>query len=621
MNKVKHISSPASQLANFVNKVNNDIDELNKLIDKYNDDHSVDILKAIFHQKRLIENKYSDNYISACPDFLKELEEKLFPALKAEFAKYGINDLYGIVDSSAPPVANVFSKILANMEPRKVNKLMGILSQGAAYRRDELITLYAPGVNAEYDAFIRDNQISFLGGTNSKNFKITPNDGSPSYVVKIEHRMGMPKLPAVHLKEGSLKETIIPVMAERMGTIVAGIGTLSRTILTIEYSANGDLNAHSIARSTYPKTHAVSALNVYSQMVNILIAIEEAGCAFPDMKNSNWLIDKNGRVVLADTKAFIFCDQQGRISYLDTLDFTGGSFVQSEFFNPPEFYSHLAAGHLISADKMHAFILGKNIYQYLTMCNDFDLSGINNVSSLNFDTPVFKTDEGKQLSGLIARLLRVKPEDRISLAEAKVELENIRLAQQKSKEVHHSGQDVDSLKSIDLMKQANKELLEKIQQHGFGEKDFKMKDFISMKEYFLDSNDDPTILSDMEKELQHILNQQVVADKVNEIIQDLRREVSSLSGNKARADRIEQAMCAIPVENRVNVNDMSYPLARQVLLEISSSRHLKALRTIKVNDSEIDVKTAAKSSKKFKDSLDALKTDDPELHDSKMKSP
>lgn len=441
LHKVRHISSPASQLADFVVKVNHDIDELNKLIAAYKSGSSNDpivSLKAIFHYKRLIENKYSENHISACPDFLKRLEQKLFPALKREFAKHGITDLYGIVDPLVPPAANAFSKILTNMEPLEVNKLMTILSQGSAYSRDELSALYPPASNPEYDAFIRNNAISFLGGNNSKNFKITPHDGSKPYVVKVEYRMGMPKLPAVHLKERALKETILPVMAERMGTMAAGVGTVTRTILVTEYSANGDLNAHSLKHSNNFNTQTAAALDVYRQMAAILISIEESGCAFPDMKNSNWLIDQNGRVVLADTKAFIFCDRNGKINYAETIAITGGSFVQSEFFNPPEFYSQLAVGVPISADKMHAFILGKNIYQYLTHCDDSELHQLNDASYFDFNDIVFETNEGQQLKELIGHLVRANPEDRISLAEAMHKLDNIGLVQGASKEVRNT---------------------------------------------------------------------------------------------------------------------------------------------------------------------------------------
>ena len=70
---------------------------------------------------------------------------------------------------------------------------------------------------------------------------------------------------------------------------------------------------------------------------------------------------------------------------------------------------------------MHAFMLGKNLYQFLTGCSSSDLENIHiNIDKTNlFTGDVFEGDEGRQLQDLIINLLQEDPQDRMSLSEVK----------------------------------------------------------------------------------------------------------------------------------------------------------------------------------------------------------
>ncbi|VEB37330.1 Uncharacterised protein [Legionella sainthelensi] len=75
------ICNSNKRLVDFINQVNEDIQNINRLIQFYNetqnDKESVDILKNILLYKQFIENKYSDKFVSMCPEFATEIHTKI----------------------------------------------------------------------------------------------------------------------------------------------------------------------------------------------------------------------------------------------------------------------------------------------------------------------------------------------------------------------------------------------------------------------------------------------------------------------------------------------------------------------------------------------------------------
>lgn len=676
-------------MSTFIRKVNRDIDTLNCCIDAYNNasDREARIaqLKEIFRFKHYMENKYSDNFLKLCPQFSKKIHIGLFLALQAEFAQYGITSLYGMLDKTPPLPANSFSELLSNMPPEKVSLLINILSIGTFFDKNRLKNLYKPNEKnyAEYQNFLQNNALSYLGGGNSQNFKIQPNDGSPPYILKIENRFGKPKLPEAHLRHHSLKDILTPVMAERKSKCVANGHIATRTILTTEFCVGGDLVNHSYNHDEDDVARVNSALDIYSQMLDILIGFGKDGCAFSDMKNDNWLLDSNGKVRIADTKSFLFCNSDGLIDLDKDKKNTGGAFIETHFISPPELTS---TDYLINADKMHAFMFGKDLYEYLTCCSYSTLDGINDAAGLNFDRPIFKTFEGTRLEQLIRKLIRCQPADRISLEEAKCQLIRIgedlkkeeelkslraggvtllaelkvlaleanehqkfsdsinawiysvdympldKVKQQLSKismdlkranelkplkiesarlltklkslvlETNEHKPFEDSiniaLSSIELipldkvayqlsqisknlkkaeelnpLKQKGRRLLLELSAHGLGEKDIEMNSFIGRKQIELMNVRDYEKAQQIILDLEMILDQQKIADEVKQVIQKYRNEKGYFTiGMRSKANRIESALCAIPIEQRGKIMDDAYIEGLRVQLAIASPR-------------------------------------------------
>jgi hypothetical protein len=81
---------------------------------------------------------------------------------------------------------------------------------------------------------------------------------------------------------------------------------------------------------------------------------------FPDAKLTNWLVNEEGKLILADTKSFVFVDARGNYSNsLPGNEHTG--LLQTSVFRPLEL-----GGGSANADGVHAYILGKNLHSFLT---------------------------------------------------------------------------------------------------------------------------------------------------------------------------------------------------------------------------------------------------------------
>ena len=134
--RIKHIDDATLVPKHFIEAINQDIDKLNGLITDYNcsvnHDVSISILKEILRSIQLIENTYSDKYISNCSDFTESVQVKLFSEIQAEFAKHGISDLYGILTPDSPPPNKYLFIYSSEYAPRTSESFNVYIVQGFA---------------------------------------------------------------------------------------------------------------------------------------------------------------------------------------------------------------------------------------------------------------------------------------------------------------------------------------------------------------------------------------------------------------------------------------------------------------------------------------------------------
>lgn len=593
MKKIPPITNTTPSLSRFIGEVNQDIKQLNALIDSYNKTDEkpgqIDTLQKISLLKQQIDNKYSDKQINICSEYRREIHRNLFQELQKQFVSLDIPSLLNVTQRDLNAVVPLvraddsLPEILANMAPEKASMMLAILSEGAHFDKVALSNLYVPADPgyAEFTSFLGKNTVTFLGGGNSKNFKITPNDASPPFVLKVDNRMGMPKSAEVHLRERSLQDVFTPTAAERQvtGTQQSTGNKITRTLLVTEFCSGGDLDSHSKTHGVDTNARLLSAISIYSQMGLILNGISQDGCGFPDMKNSNWLIDEHGKVRLADTKSFVFLEDNHVFDKTKNAE-RWFNFLSSKFMNPPEF-----ACKTFSADKMHSSMLGKDLYQYLSGCSYKDLH-CKYAVDLPFTAPVFQTAEGKELKSLIMNMVKPNHDDRISLTEAMIQINKFQLPPEKK---------------------ACQDILIEIMKNSFGANDRKKMDvFLQKMDQKIREAAGCDNIDVIQKELEAI-NHGTKAISV--AIKSLRDASGLLTvGMKAKADKISVAMMDVPVEERGNILAGQTPEIIKVKVELASHRHWgKGGTTYLDNKGQIDETKAASTFQDFKKRVGVLK--------------
>ncbi len=633
----------------FIDEANRGITELNKLINQYNQAklaQKLNILYQIYLKQKEINDALPQNIKSANPEYREKIHHELFKNLQTQFAHLGVVSLQedylkARINSQSvkAPDPSALTEILANMAPEKVDRLLEILSAGKKFNAKELESLYQPhepGYQV-FQLFLSTHSISYLGGENSYNFKITHLDTCSSEVLKVEDRLGVPRTIENYLKAHSLKQVIAPIRAQREGHYLrGGFVHTTKTVLITDFYRESDLG-NAIKDTLSDEEKIKTALKIYCQMATIVEKIEKDGCAFPDMKNSNWLLD-NGALLIADTKSFLFLDWEKKINLHDYRN-VWHEFLATPYLIPPEAQYMLGT---FSATKMHSYMLGKNIYHFLT----------NSTKEIEFNHPIFSSPIGQELCVLIKGLTQGNPEKRISLSEAATQMqamfraidipsvqaecratleeiaqfkqghndEEINLLIKKRMECINAATHLTELKAIKTqliedkkqvqesikvheLKNECKKTLAQIMPFKFGQNDTEMSLFIETKTKLIDQQTSQDALLKINQELKTLvtkMKQDPVMKAVREIITQFRSKNHFYTiGMKDKALRIEQAMAKVPLEERFTINDGKSSAAKEVLNALASHRHPFRAKPI-TKDGTINEAKAANSYRLFK---------------------
>lgn len=577
--------NPGKLPAKEINKL---LISVNQLIEQYNKaDNDTDkkaFLKQIQQKILDIDYKYPPSHLAASPGY-QSMHAKLFKEIQYQYASLGTKSMR---DDKQKPSS--LPEIIANMSPEKASALLKILHKGAnAKLGEELPNLYVKedkSSEAEnFRKFLRDNTVSFLGGGNSKNFKVQNNRTGKASVLKVDNRLNTPRNVEVHLRnQSNLKEKFTPNETERQVTAELESGkTVSRTLLVTEYCTGGSVLDHG------KRFGKVSELvektgTIFEQMAGSMLDIQEAGCIFPDAKITNWLVDDNENVRIADTKSFLFTDNSGK--YLPSIPGNEHcGFIHTPIYNPPEFYSST-----IEADSTHAYILGKNLYYYAA--GKFGQGA--DATKFDFNTQLFKTEKGSQFEALIKNLVKPDPQKRMSVTDAKDELFMIN--------------------NPDF-----RDVLTELKALKFGSNDPQMNAYIRQKQHEVNSSKAPLdrsrILVEM-KSMARALEADPATRELRQIISNYRENAKSFFsiGMNAKATRIERAMGQVPLEDRKNL--LSSNKTQGVMEALASHRYFGKRGNVYKNEKGgVDPKKAATTFKKFREKfnietkkLDSLKT-------------
>lgn len=394
----------------FLNDVGSVHKQLSKIIKEYNRTSNVENkkkrLKVMLHLLREIENKYPA-YLLTDSSIYRNIKAHIFKEVKAQYAAFEINSITG--ENAADPAS--IAEIITNMSPDKADELTGILQRHQVCNRVSLSSLYDQSDTSQeaknWCNFLNNHQISFLGGGNSKNYKVVNNDSGRIEVLKVDDNSNPNSIQNKLQSIKHLKEVYINITSERQTYHLPNLG---QSLKVTEFFPCGDLQS-AVTKPMDMEKRLSNTLNVFSQMTDVMKILIDNQLFFPDSKNANWLLDSEGNLKIADTKSFLYLDENGQYD----RNSESNKYCGKPFVTPGLEIDEIYDNKPYAADKLHAYILAKNLYQGLTGCDMDTLLRIDNSdidrndieqgnTGFKFNHAIFQSPEGKIYQSMIEKL-------------------------------------------------------------------------------------------------------------------------------------------------------------------------------------------------------------------------
>lgn len=356
-----------------------------------------------------------------------QLKKELLGKIKEAYAREGITDMARVITYNVTP--SRLGNVLANMSQEKREALYYTLQDNTLTTpnllKRQLILLYGQN-DPEYPIWqdicreFSFERLSFSG--NSTNIKVTSilDPSAPIKILKIDNRLELPR-HIEHQLRLAIPQLLTPVEVTCQVEVpvpdpfstVGGTKIISRTLLVTDFCTGSSLDVHSqktIAAATAAGDNNITYLasaNIMKKMSQAFLDIQAANCCFPDAKYTNWLMDANGELQVTDTKSFtriLNGKYQPRIPGNEHIDI-----VRTNGFQPRELRSST-----FDAEKLHASLLGRNIYSYLT--DQWPPTDPN--KSFDWGHPIFSDEIGQEYLSLIKQLIQDPASSRLSLLDA-----------------------------------------------------------------------------------------------------------------------------------------------------------------------------------------------------------
>ncbi len=563
-----------------------DVARIDELVEAYNqvEEHGakLEALAALEREVDRVDREYPDELKVFFPDYYQKFHKQLFQDILKEKA------IFTPVPEGVPLS---FPEYLKIMPIEKAERMLSVLL-APDFRQEKLAEQVFDENEPGREAFLKmlsRYEISVLGGGNSKNFTVLDLHTGKTNVLKAENRMAMPKSVVKHLRDRSMQEVFTEDASERevMCTHPVDGKPAMRTLLFTEFQPAGSLNQHSKAQPT-PEERVESALDLYLQMAICLRAIEQDGCCFPDMKNGNWLVDEVGKLRIADKKSFLHArtrtieqeDMYGEATTrtmaflnLDDEENTFYAILRSKHMETPELATISDSREVVNASKMHAYMLGKNLYQYLTGCKDsyfhtYDKKGKvtgtkHNVASFDFTDPVFKTSKGAELEHLIKSLIYTSEEHAdLTLQAAEQELAFLQYPDLLEFSFEHEELVSTKLETYQMLKD--------IERFRINAADSVMNDFVQGKRELIQAADTEEDLVKIRGELRDVYRELRENQAQHLAIQATVRRLSSSSSSSLvrKGSAIEAAYLRVPLLERTAVANGETEAQKAVLNEM-----------------------------------------------------
>lgn len=346
-----------------------------------------------------------------------------------------------------PPTISFFD-LIKNMDETHRDKLVALMEYGANALAGK--NYFYSGVYAENDVspeanafrqYLQDNEIEHVGGGNSQIFCVDPN----MVAFKWTHWSMPPEITGLINASPSLVNVIAPVLNQ----IPASTYDHPDAVLQEVPLYQGDVESLAKSPGMSDEVRLTHALHIYTQMASALEDFREANLLFPDPKNENWGFDKHFKLYVVDAKTL--------------LEAPNGVINRSLATYKNYFMSIPQSGPPYAVDKIHSLQLGKNLYQFLTNASqdmlydptheptdedEEDDDDENHYKTFNatlgcdannfvFTADIFQTPVGQRLHKLITQMIQPDPNARLSVKDALLELEALKLLPSELKKSVH----------------------------------------------------------------------------------------------------------------------------------------------------------------------------------------
>jgi serine/threonine protein kinase len=215
--------------------------------------------------------------------------------------------------------------------------------------------LKANHLSLEEIAYLQNHQISFVSVGNSLNVQVTTSDQQKTGVFGLVRPMGSPeRLPDEFRNRKGVKQ----LFADKASVIPEQTMKRYKNEPITYYMANHYQNGSYLSvanKLTAPKRHTTCAGHL-SKIARALKKLQDNEIFFPDAKIANWLIDSQGNPVILDDKS-PRSFEQAEIRAAQKKGFLG-----TDGYWPP----NRLPKNSEDFKKCHAYILGANIYNFLT---------------------------------------------------------------------------------------------------------------------------------------------------------------------------------------------------------------------------------------------------------------
>ena len=332
------------------------------------------------------------------------------------------------MSTPAPIIPSPLCQMLEGVSQPKVERLIGIFQANwtdPESIKGNLISLYPYNDNKSDEAyrfinFLQTHEISVLGGAdtkhllsggNTKNFLVTNTATGVSQVFGVRNKKGVLSDLSKEIRQELERDRLISTTWVQKNSQEHERYSLFVT----DYFPSGSLNkCYDRKTLTHSERYQQCSENIQKMIIGFQ-GLEKRGVLFPDAKVTNWMIGSEGNLIIADTKSLVTIEQISKSK-------TNVGLIATSGYIPPEINKIIPPEQEINIEKVHAFILGANLYDYLTGKEPPKI-----ILPEHFTQPIFEGIIGKQYKDLIVNLTQTEPLSRMSLNQAMKELKFINL--------------------------------------------------------------------------------------------------------------------------------------------------------------------------------------------------